>query len=62
MNHAPEPGFDLERIEVLRGPSATSTPAVNRVIFSTPAALENVGGQFTTPRTYGIRVRAHFGS
>lgn len=36
--------------------------AVNRVIFSTPAALENVGGQFTTPRTYGVRVRAHFGS
>ncbi|MYE13466.1 MAG: TonB-dependent receptor [Gammaproteobacteria bacterium] len=36
--------------------------SVNRVIFSTPAALENVGGQFTTPRTYGIRVRAHFGS
>ncbi len=36
--------------------------SVNRVIFSTPAALENVGGQFTTPRTYGIRIRAHFGS
>ena len=36
--------------------------SVNRVIFATPAALENVGGQFTTPRTYGIRVRAHFGS
>ena len=36
--------------------------SVNRVIFNTPVALENVGGQFTTPRTYGVRVRMHFGS
>jgi iron complex outermembrane receptor protein len=35
--------------------------AVNRVVFNTPSALENVGGQFTAPRTYGVRVTAHFG-
>ena len=34
--------------------------AVNRVIFNTPAALNNVGGQFAAPRTFGVRLAAHF--
>ncbi|MDB5479828.1 MAG: hypothetical protein JWO83_881 [Caulobacteraceae bacterium] len=47
----------------LFGDNITNTYyTTNRVGFNTPATVENVGGQFAPPATYGVRVTVKLGS